>query len=251
MENHSEKSMIATLSANAGVCITTPNARYWVDAIHDHHEETFSDVTPELWERMKEHPDFRNPDVIIFTHLHGDHFSRKLLEEAMRLYPAAKVILPSEREAFREYDIFGDTLYTFRTMHEGKAFTDVLHEVILLESGGRTVLFTGDMKVDAGEAKKLMQNIFENTALPMQESEGALNTVFAAFPWETTLHGRRAMEEVLRPEEVILYHIPFEKDDLFGYRDGVRKVLDGAAKRERTEVRVRALMEPLEGICLL
>jgi len=153
----------AALCANAGVSITTPEGRIWIDALHDEHEETFSDVTPAMWDEMKTHPDFRDPDVLVFTHLHGDHFSRRLLEEAMRLYPHAKVILPSAEESFRQFTVGQDEISCIRTLHEGRAFTDTLHEAVVIESTGRRILLTGDMRVDAETAAKLVRDFCRNT----------------------------------------------------------------------------------------
>jgi len=238
----------AALCANAGVSITTPEGRIWIDALHDEHEETFSDVTPAMWDEMKTHPDFRDPDVLVFTHLHGDHFSRRLLEEAMRLYPHAKVILPSAEESFRQFTVGQDEISCIRTLHEGRAFTDTLHEAVVIESTGRRILLTGDMRVDAETAAKLVRDFCRNTGAEMHGTEetrrpsGLFDTVFAAFPWETTTRGRKILEDILRPEQVVLYHIPFQEDDLFEYRDGVRKVLT------ENGIIVKALMEPFEKI---
>ena len=251
----------AVLCANAGVSITTPNSRIWVDALHDQHEETFSDVTPEIWEAMKKHPDFRNPDVLVFTHLHGDHFSRRLLEEAMRIYPSARVILPATRsmntsaseagkmspapgklsaeELFRQFEIGEDSICCIRTLHEGRAFTDTVHEAVVLESCGKRILLTGDMRIDESVAEGLVREYAGNTGA--FEEDFLFDAVFAAFPWETTTKGRKIMNSILRPRKLVLYHIPFEEDDLFGYREGVRKRL-AAAEAEKTR-RVEALME--------
>ena len=232
----------AVLNANAGVSITTPHSRIWVDALHDEHEETFSDVTPGIGQKMKKHPGFVNPDVIVFTHLHGDHFSRRLTEEAMRLYPCAKVILPSGTETFRRFEIGGDELYCIRTLHEGRAFTEELHEAVVIGSGEKRILLAGDMRIDEKTAEKLIRDMEENVSGP--EEDGRLfGAVFAPFPWLTTTRGRRVMKEILRPERVILYHIPFAEDDRFGYRDAVRKMLCGP-EREKEGLPADALMEP-------
>ena len=297
------------LCANAGISITTPFARIWVDALHDQHEETFSDVTPVMWETMKKHPDFRDPDVLVFTHRHGDHYSAGLLGEAMRLYPTTKVILPPAEnisghsggvaehtsghsggvvenasrhlggaaksagaalhgtdETVREFCLCpdlpdGDVIYTIRTLHEGKAFTDVPHDAILLETCGKRILFTGDMRIDRENAQRLAAEVSSLGSWHNLEDakDGAdfcanvegggeylFDAVFAAFPWETTTKGRTILREVLRPRQTVLYHIPFKEDDLFGYRKGVEKALT----RGTAEENVYALMEPFEAIVL-
>ena len=319
------------LCANAGISITTPFARIWVDALHDQHEETFSDVTPAMWETMKKHPDFRDPDVLVFTHRHDDHYSAGLLGEAMRLYPTAKVILPPAEntsghskgveentsghsggaiehtsghsggavehtsghsggmvenasrhlesaaksagaalqgtaETVREFYLCpdlpdGDVIYTIRTLHEGKAFTDVPHDAILLETCGKRILFTGDMRIDRENAQRLAAEVSSlGTWQSLEDAktgadfganvEGGerylFDAVFAAFPWETTTKGRTILREVLRPRQTVLYHIPFKEDDLFGYRKGVEKALTRGTEEEN----VSALMEPFEAIVL-
>ena len=48
-----------TLSVNAGVALHLGAMRVWSDALHDHRVVAFSTVTPERWNILQAHPDFR------------------------------------------------------------------------------------------------------------------------------------------------------------------------------------------------
>ena len=75
--------MIITLSANAGLSIQTAGSNILIDAFHDEKVNEFSTITTDIYEGMKQMPEFTEPDILIFTHKHRDHYSRRMTEEML------------------------------------------------------------------------------------------------------------------------------------------------------------------------
>ena len=269
--------MRITLGANAGVAVKTENAVFWIDLLHTYNEAHFSPLTKSSWERIKTHPDMTPPDGILFTHRHNDHFSPGLLNEAAALYPGCRVILPkadtqidADRFEYTQGDgttsytlpensslvgarpscfkIRGDLVYFMKTKHEGAQYEKTMHESIVIASEGRRLLITGDLIVDES-AVRSVQTMLQKL---VRENEGAraademqIDAVLCTFPWEATYHGRAILSK-MAPESVILYHIPFAEDDVFGYRPAVMRAL----ARGNGTYRLTALMEPFDYVDL-
>lgn len=226
-----------TLSANAGAALSFGGLRLWADALHDRKVPGFSTVTPELWAAMRAHPAFAAPDLLFFTHCHPDHFSQGMTQEALSLWPQAKLVLPEDRfpgqallsgrrERVRLPDL---TLDFIRLTHEGPRYADKPHYGCILESRGFRVLITGDCKLCAPELAEFL------------EEGGPIDLAILDFPWLTLPRGRRFVQEHIRPRTLLVCHLPFSGDDIYGYRAAAQKsapLLEG--------VDVRLLSEPLQ-----
>lgn len=209
-----------TLSANAGVAIQCGGYRIWVDALHDQKVEGFSTVDPQLQAEMLKSPAFAHPDFICYTHCHPDHFSEELTREAKRLWPNAKLLLPEK--IFEEQILVGGEEYIYRDdgislrfirlPHEGEIYADVVHYGILIEIGGKQILIPGDCETAYPGVGKVLRNLHVDLAL--------LN-----FPWLGLRKGRSFLEKEMKPARVIVYHLPFEKDDIAGYRKAAVKAV--------------------------
>lgn len=221
-----------TLSANAGVAIDFGGRRIWVDALHDKKQKSFSTVDASLQQKMLQCQAFHDPDYICYTHCHGDHYSQHLTEEALKLWPKAKVLAPEGKFQAFEADEFlleeGQLQIRFvRLPHEGEQYLDVVHYGIFLRHNGRNILIPGDCA----------------TASPaLREAIGGQQVDLALldFPWLALRKGKEFVQEFLADSQVVLYHIPFEADDICGYREGARRAVRGTA--------VPLLMEPLQQI---
>ena len=226
-----------TLSANAGIALDFGGLRILVDALHNEKVPGFSTVTPKLWAAMREHPAFAAPDLIFFTHCHPDHFSRELTREALSLWPRAKVLLPEERfpgqgllsgrrERVRLPDL---TLDFIRLIHEGPRYADKPHYGCILESRGFRVLITGDCRLCAPELREFLQEA------------GPIDLAILDFPWLTLPQGRNFVQECIRPKTLLVCHLPFPEDDIYGYRAAALK---SAPRLEGVDVRL--LSQPLQ-----
>lgn len=226
-----------TLSANAGVALDFGGLRVWVDALHDEKVPGFSTVTEPLWTAMRSHPDFAAPDLLFFTHCHPDHFSQRLAREALDLWPQARIVLPEDRfpgqallsgrrERVRLPEL---TLDFIRLTHEGPRYADKPHYGCILESGGFRVLVTGDCRLCAPELAEFLAE------------DGPIDLAILDFPWLTLPRGRRFVQEHIRPKTLLVCHLPFSGDDVYGYRTAALRsapLLEG--------VDVRLLSEPFQ-----
>lgn len=227
-----------TLSANAGIAIQCGTYRIWVDALHDRKQTGFSAVDMPLQNQMLQCEAFYKPDAICFTHCHGDHFSKELTVAAHNLWPRAKVILPEP--VFEDQLLvcgdewhYGDgdlSLRFIRLIHDGDAYRDCIHYGILITTGNKNILIPGDCEIAASALAKLI-------------SKQKVDLALLNFPWLTLKKGRTFVQEYMKPEHIVLYHLPFVEDDCNGYRSATEK-----AAKEFQLTQVSVLMEPLQQI---
>ena len=211
-------SIQVTLSANAGVSLALGGRRIWVDALHDTPTGGFSTLTPEMLSQMERHTAFQDPDMMVFTHCHGDHYSHALTAQARARWPRARLVLPERRFADQELlegaevaKTLGDIrLRFFRLTHEHPETLDVPHYGLLLSCGGKNVLLAGDCAIASPELADAVGNTPVDLAL--------LN-----FPWLALSRGRRYIAERLHPAHLLVYHLPFPADDTAGYRAAVER----------------------------
>lgn len=221
-----------TLSANAGTAIDFGGRRIWVDALHDKKQKSFSAVDLTLQQRMLGCEAFQNPEFICYTHCHGDHYSQKLTDAALKLWPQAKVLAPEGKYQCFEGSAFaleekGLRIRFVKLPHEGEQYRDVAHFGILLSYGGKTILIPGDCE----------------TASPMLAQAVAGQKVDLAlldFPWLALRKGKEFVAQYLPQAQIALYHLPFAEDDTAGYREAARRAVAGT--------QIPLLMEPLQQI---
>ena len=207
-------SWTATLSVNAGLALCTEGLRLWVDAVHDEKLPDFSTLTPQQQRRLFLHPNFQDPDLICFTHCHPDHFSPGLCNLAMERYPAARVVLPEPyvdgQLPLHGQEVMlpaGGRLLTFRRLiHEGEQYRNTPHYGLMIEDEGDALLVLGDCALPPCDS-----------GLQAWVAGREIDTAFVTFPWVTLPQGRRFLMEILRPEHLMVYHLPIPEDDVYGY----------------------------------
>ncbi len=229
-----------TLSANAGVAIDFGGHRVWVDALHNQKVDGFSAVFPGLQKQMIQSSAFSDPECICYTHCHPDHFSEELTASAKALWPEAVLYLPEQ--IFPEQILLQGqsvnhregqlNLQFIRLPHEGAQYAGCIHYGILLSLEGKHILIPGDCQVAADALAQAVKDIPIDLAL--------LN-----FPWLTLKKGYTFLREVLQPKQTLLYHLPFEEDDVNGFRQSAEKAL----ARENTG-EMQLLWNPLQTIVL-
>ena len=226
-----------TLSANAGVAIEFGGKRIWVDALHQRKVVGFSSVTESLSQQLWHHEAFQSPDLICYTHRHPDHYSRELTLEAAKRWPQAIVIAPDVREPGWgsvagerwEYRLDDLTITYVRLPHEGAEFSDTIHYGILLTWEGKTVLIPGDCKLC-------------DPALLEAVKDENICAVLLDFPWITLPKPRQFVLEHFSAALLLVYHLPFEQDDVNHYRAAAMKTAS------RMEDRVTLLLEPFQSV---
>lgn len=226
-----------TFSANAGVVLQLGGIRLWVDALHEEPVSGFSTLTPQLRDAVAAHPDFQSPNLIFCTHCHQDHFSRRLLEQAMERWPLAEVILPERQfenqlllSQPREKLVVPElTLQFVRLPHEGEQYADVANYGCLLNHDGFRILLVGDCAVASPALREFLLET------------GPVDLALLNFPWITLSKGRRFIEQFIRPRHLAICHLPFERDDVYGYRRAAFKAMEQVGAQD-----LRLLLDPLQ-----
>lgn len=209
-------SVQVTLSANAGVSIVLGGKKIWVDALHDTPTGGFSALTPDMLSQMETCEAFQDPDMIVFTHCHGDHYSHALTAQSHMRWPRARLILPelhfSDQELLEGTEVdkaLGDVrLRFFRLTHEHPETLDVPHYGLLLCDGKTTVLIAGDCAIG-------------NPQLAAAVGGERVDLALLNFPWLALARGRDFIATELHPAHLLIYHLPFDRDDKAGYRPAV------------------------------
>lgn len=222
-----------TLSANAGVSVCAAGCRLWIDAIHEDKQPGFSAVSPELQRRMLQGDAFQNPEHILFTHCHPDHYSRELTKAAASLWPLAKLYLP-QQEFAGQVLVSGQscklsdevTVSFVKLPHEGAQYADVVHYGVILRLRDKNILIPGDCATASSE---LAQALVEET----------IDLAILNFPWITLKKGREFIRTYLPQAKLLVNHLPFAEDDVNGYRQAAQKAAEQISN-------VRLLMEPLQ-----
>lgn len=231
--------LTVTLSANAGVSLEFGTHRIWIDALHTQKVPGFSCVDKPLQGKMLCSSAFQEPEWMIFTHCHPDHFSKELTLAAKKLYPNAKLALP-ETQFPQQLLITGeravcsweDVEITFLKLpHAGAQYANVAHYGVLISWQGKQILLSGDSIV--------ANSVLANAVSGMQIDVAILN-----FPWLTLPAGEQFVQQVIRPKHWIVNHVPFEGDDVNDYRS----VTESAVARLQRKVHV--LDAPLQSVQL-
>lgn len=240
-----------TLSANAGISVMIGDKKIWVDALHDEKNRWYSTLTEQMLEEMKESEAFCDPDIIVVTHGHSDHYSEELVKKAAFDYPDAIVLMPWRSEKPPE-TVSSETGRVITEMiklpHEGeKDSKDSNYSCLITLSPSENenefrILILGDTEIGS---EMLCQKLEERGLISQGVSNGAnglIDIVIADYPWAAVTRGRKMLDEVICPGHLLIYHLPFEGDDI----RGLRNMTERAISRFRNISDIRLLKEFLQ-----
>ena len=196
--------------ANAGFLLEAGGKTILVDALHHTPVGGWSAPDEGKAAQLSALLDRKHPDVIYFTHVHPDHYSRELAEQAAERYPGCRLILP-KRENAKEYAC-GDVCLQW---------TELPHMHVNGKNAGTNFCLTvrcRDFNRPGGEGKIFVSGDVDFTSPKTLAAIDGLapDLAFLNFPWITLRAGREAMEK-LSPGKVVLVHLPYPEDDAFGY----------------------------------
>lgn len=212
------------LVANAGVLVRTGSLALLVDGVHREDGHLFSRVGEGDLERMRQgEAPFERLDYLLFTHEHPDHFTPGLVRDLTAQRRVKGVFLPKSRggsaelvrltESLRERDVAywplglepgrtrviepeeGVRITPFGTRHMGPQFRGVRNDCFLVEVGGVRLLFTGDADPVATHFEEPLRDVVPDAAF--------VNPIFYHDP-----AGQAVLNDVIRPREVVVYHLP-------------------------------------------
>ena len=184
-------------TANAGVLIEMDGLSVLIDGVSGKiapYEETPESIKKELRENF--------PDIVAFTHAHGDHYGRDYAE----LYKKATLRSVCGPESFL-FKNFGDvTLTGIPTRHIGKF--EIEHTSFVLE-GSRTVWFMGDSSPLEWKNK-------ENLPIP--------DVVIVPFAFANTDSAWKITKS-FGAEAVVIVHMPAKEEDSYGIWEAVERTV--------------------------
>lgn len=228
-----------TLTANAGVIIAIAGKEILIDALHDEKTPRFStlseDMVSTVWRRFTTH----EPSAVMATHLHQDHFSRSLWDQARQRWPESTFVSPSMdldgtvilEESTQSIDLENMHIDAMLLPHEGAEYKSVVNYGYFIEIEGFTILVLGDCALDATDQILALAN------------GRSIDLALLNFPWVTLTRPRAFVQDVLSPKHLGLIHLPFSQDDRGGYRPATLK-----ASEKLSNIHVHILSEPLQKI---
>lgn len=222
-----------TLLANEGIILQFGETKCLIDGLHDHEDGMFSSLSKPVIKDLLtgKKPLFRNIDYLLFTHCHPDHFSAELTEKYLSQHQLKGLLLPDRQTlgftALREVarhqsdrtwlldlplgekkriELEPDVAVTvFRSKHAGLHYVDVENFCYLLNLGGRQVFMIADADYDADYFSQILAGEKIEIAL--------VNPLFL-----NKSAGREVITKALKPDQIVVYHIPFTEHDGHGFR---------------------------------
>lgn len=252
IEQDADRRIKIVCIANCGLLVESPQAKVLVDGIYQVEktdkkstganilpaEELFSSISSVVLDRIIQGVgEFSDIDGLLFTHYHWDHFSAEKARQHLRNNPLASILLPYNEDpemiAIQEragksgtklmtmhlpigrkgvHVIKDICIHYCRVPHTGIEWFHTPHYSFLLEIHGKKIYISGDADYTDGHQQEILAG--EDITLGFFN---ALHFIFKA--------GRDTINR-LHPKRVVMYHIPFEKDDLHGFRRVSQRVLD-------------------------
>lgn len=230
----------ATYIGNAGFLLEWDGKKLLIDGIYTINSAAslFSNTPEETSEAMILGKGiFRDINYILFTHNHGDHMDpQKVLKyleknnihriifsdgdgnikdfkdslEEMKI-PYTSMDLELGRE--KEIDLGDIRIKYFRTLHEGKIYEDVENYGFIIEIMNRRILVLGDCTFDGKGLKDILEG-------------EKIDFAFLNFPMITLRRGQRVIRDIIKPEKIIVIHLPFKADDFNDFHGEVIRSIE-------------------------
>ena len=254
-----------TLTGNAGILLCWQGHKLLIDGLHDGGDHQFSAVPPQVLEDIVAgRPPFDGIGWLLFTHLHVDHFSAKQVQRFLQNAPQVPLFLPAGNggagvdpaiNPLRHYLMDhaspvqelklpedrpvcyplcpGLRVTAFYAQHDGEQFQEIQHYCLIVSLGGRNVLFLGDSLQDPDYFSGILQDTAVDTVVT--------NPLFLNRP-----AGRETLQ-VIRPEKIVVNHIPFAQEDRLRFRE---MVVRNVARWGSSLPPIWVLWDPLDTITI-
>lgn len=197
-------------TVNSGVYLRGGGTALLIDGIHRGEKVAFSPMPPTLtaWLRDGAEP-FTQLDGLLFTHNHPDHFDPDALALMADDLPAygpelkragSRMILPGVTQVF----MGTGAILALDTIHAGVDFARVPHCSYLIHTGDGWTFVAGDavLAPDLAHRLRSLCGIAPRTVL--------------VNPCQLLEPSGHEFLRVLRPEKVLLYHLPRYEEDRLG-----------------------------------
>ena len=206
-------------TTNAGLYFCSDSAEILVDGIHDAGAVGFHPFHEEMRKQMRSEKGlFVDSGVLLFTHLHKDHYDEVAVREYIRKHPETGLWGPGlDTRGIRDIRTEGDTVHfncgdmsitAYRTKHSGPRTLNVPHYSLLLqnEAAGESFLIAGDAVLEPELAERINQALKSST-------NGVCAFVMA---YQLAERKSKASMAALSPSRIFLIHQPGPEDDAYG-----------------------------------
>ena len=223
------------LTANAGVLISYHGKKILIDALHDRYTTLFSSVPSELLTHIADGDgEFAEVDLMLYTHDHPDHYSERWTRRFLKNHPNTEFVSPiadfADRDHVHVLDaeeenllLAGVFLHCCRLMHDGQEYAGIPNYGFVLEIDGFRIAVLGDATFDKAAIRGMLGNRPVDLAL--------LN-----FPYVTLHRGREIVTDVIRPQRMIVFHLPYEEKDNSDFIRSTRNALRRNTMLPRAEM---------------
>lgn len=208
--------------ANAGLLIKGLEKKILIDGIHSFKPYGFSPVPDRvLDEIINGQGVYKDIDYILFTHFHKDHFNEKKLMAYCMINSPRLIVAPKNSEKleslktnkyYLDSKLWEETvieedgeikLMAYKTIHDGKEYINAEHYIYLINISNINILVMADTDFRYPELETMLSN-------------KKINILIVNFLFLNNRKGRELIKKI-NPEELFIYHLPFENDDIFDY----------------------------------
>ncbi|MEF9864471.1 MAG: MBL fold metallo-hydrolase [Christensenellaceae bacterium] len=231
-----------TLIANAGILLQINGKKILVDALHNRYTQRFSSVDDALLEQICiGNPPFDEVDFLIFTHDHPDHYSKRHTAEFLKNNKHTRMISPIDdfegikgvhvlKTTHRNYEYDGIKITCRKLLHDGEEYAEIVNYGFVLDIDGFCIAFFGDSTFDKQSIAELIGGRHINAAI-------------VNFPYITLRRGLECVKEAIKPDELVVFHLPFADKDAFSYVDASKR-----AAGKLTEIKTTLLLERMQTV---
>lgn len=205
---------------NSGLLFRENNQQIMVDVLHCK-TQGYSDIPWLVKKQVFEDTGlFSQADALVFTHAHPDHYDPQLVSIFCRKHPGTPVILPGKYEncklikhknEIERFEIGDFSIVLIKTIHDGEIFREVIHNSLLIGTGGKYAFVSGDAELTEADCNRI--------ASIAQPYMGFFNAYQISRPAVHRLIAATKMEHLF------LYHLCYKEDDEFSGRDFAERML--------------------------
>lgn len=201
-----------------------------IDGLHSKKAIEFSKVKEDTLDKIiRGSKPFDNVNYMIFTHKHIDHMCSKSLVEFLKNNEQAEVLYSmdegSEIEKLNQfvkdgeykggaidielgkkvkYPIKNGEITFFKSQHMGEESYQCSNICYIIELDGIKFLHLGDGNIDYDYLHKML-------------SDEEINVALVNFPFIHIPNGKKIIREIIKPDHLIVFHLPFKEDDKSNY----------------------------------
>ena len=203
--------MTITCTVNAGLSVACGGFKLLVDPFPMERVGVFSALTEDMLAQALASPAFQAPDMVFITHTHRDHYNADVMRRFLVRWPDVRIIMPDASfpqglllNAPRTLIRNGARLHFFPLTHQGEGYVNVPHYGLLLDVDGMTLLLVGDGVV----ADEKLAGILAG---------GPIDIAVLPFPWVSLRRGIAFVDQVIRPQHILVNHLPLPQNDTLRY----------------------------------